>query len=128
MKTTVLEELACRIEAISNCRKAGNIEWEKKHAEVIRKLALDYLPSGSGFDSGTTVSVEACTPDRLVLSASYHHMDDGGSYDGWTEHEIIVTASLAHAFNIRVTGRDRNGIKDYIAEIFHSALSDEFPE
>ena len=50
-------------------------------------------------------------------------MDEHGGYDGWTEHKIIVTPSLVYGFELRVTGKDRNDIKDYIAEVMHGALS-----
>jgi hypothetical protein len=45
-------------------------------------------------------------------------MNEGGYYDGWTEHQVIITPSLQHGFDVRVTGQDRNEIKDYLAELF----------
>jgi hypothetical protein len=36
-----------------------------------------------------------------------------------------VTPDLAHGFDVRVTGRDYRGIKDYLAEVYHAALSRE---
>jgi hypothetical protein len=49
-------------------------------------------------------------------------MDEHGGYDGWTEHSIIVTPDLASGFDLRVNGRDRRDIKEYLAEIFGYAL------
>ena len=40
-----------------------------------------------------------------------------------TEHKIIVTPRLVYGFELRVTGNDRDDIKDYIAEVMHDALS-----
>jgi hypothetical protein len=50
-------------------------------------------------------------------------MDEHGCYDGWTHHKVIVKASLWAGIDIRVTGRDRNQIKEYIAEQFNSLAS-----
>jgi hypothetical protein len=48
-------------------------------------------------------------------------MNDTGYYDGWTEHTVTVTPSFS-GINIRVSGRNRNDIKDYIHETFSYAL------
>jgi hypothetical protein len=52
-------------------------------------------------------------------------MNDSGYYDGWTEHVVTVTPSFIGGFNIRVSGRNRNDIKGYIAESFHHILKME---
>jgi hypothetical protein len=49
-------------------------------------------------------------------------MNDNGMYDGWTTHQVIVTPSLAFGFTLKITGRDRNQIKDYLSETYHYAL------
>ena len=82
------------------------------------------MPSGSGVDSGTKL-LDNSTPDRLVFQADFHHMDENGFYDGWTEHQIIVTPSLAYGFNVRITGRNRNEIKDYLADLFNHIFNME---
>lgn len=93
----------------------------RERAEERLENALSEFPSGSGFDHGTKL-LDASTPDRLVFQADFHHMDDLGGYCGWSEHKVIVTPSLAHEFNLRVTGRDKRGIKEYIAETFAYCL------
>jgi hypothetical protein len=95
-------------------------EWRERRAERLRKL-LDELPSGSGWDLGTKLG-ENSRPDRIVLFGEFHHMVEGG-YDGWTDHEIHVTASMTSGFDLRITGRNRNDIKDYLHDLFHEALS-----
>lgn len=80
------------------------------------------LPHGSGFDSGCHLLPES-TPNRLVFSADFHHMDENGFYDGWTTHQVIVSADLCFDYSLRITGRDRRQIKDYIADTFHSVMS-----
>ena len=42
---------------------------------------------------------------------------------GWTEPTIVVTPTLSSGFNLKITGRDRNQIKDYLGELFQVALS-----
>ena len=118
-------ELAALVEARQNCVKSGNTEWQDRHEARMLKLVNRLMPSGSGFDVGTSFDVGASHPDKLVFMTEYHHMYDNGMYDGWTRHEVIVTPSLAHNYNLRITGRDRNGIKDYIAEVFGYALEQE---
>jgi hypothetical protein len=49
-------------------------------------------------------------------------MDDGGGYDGWTEHTITVTPSF-RGFDLTISGRDRNDIKDYLHQTFDHVLS-----
>lgn len=119
------QHIASRLAAIENCRKHGNSEWIDRHTEWIEDILKEKLPSGSGFDSGTLLNWERSTPNKLIFLTSFHHMDEHGGYDGWTEHEVIVTPDLASGFNLRVTGRDRNGIKDYIGDIFADTLSAE---
>ena len=120
----IYQAIASKVDARLRCLETGNSLWFERHTEALEKIAKEELPSGSGFDSGTTIEINESKADRLVLHTSYHHMDEGGGYDGWTEHDIIVTPSLIHTINIRVTGSDiRNDIKDYIADTFYDALT-----
>lgn len=108
--------------------KASMLHWaemSETHAERAEALAKAYLPSGSGIDNGTQIDLERSRPDRLVLTTSFHHMNDGGCYDGWTEHDVVVTPSLQHGIDLRITGRDRNDVKGYLADVFHDALITE---
>lgn len=84
------------------------------------------LPSGSGFDSGITLNYEESKPDRIVLNADFHHMTEHGYYDGWTEHKIIITPSLAFGFCVSVSGTNRNDIKEYISDFACNFLDEEF--
>lgn len=121
--TTLVMRLASLLVAIENCKKSGNSEWEERHGETIDDLVKGHFPSGSGFDGGTFLT-DQTRPNRLVIKADYHHMTEG-YYDGWTEHEVIVTPDLAFGFDLRITGRNRNDIKEYIAQIFYEVLSKE---
>lgn len=117
------QALARLIAQNANCSESGNFEWEFKSRQRIRKLVKDYMPSGSGFDCGTAILEDGCAHDKLVFRTSFHHMDDFGGYSGWTDHVVTVRASLAFDIDIKVSGRDRDGIKDYIAESFMASLN-----
>lgn len=128
MTKQLFQRIASAMQARENCQQSGNIEWFGRHGQTIMALVENYMPSGSGFDNGVIFDFDESKTDRLVFNTAFHHMDDGGMYDGWTDHSVIVTPSLAFGFNLRITGRDRNEIKDYIAEVFQSALSEELTD
>lgn len=127
MKEKIFAHIASLLVAMDNCRKNGNVEWLERHRDAIDAACINHLPHGSGIDGKrTTLDFDRSTPDRLVFApVDFHHMDDNGFYDGWSEHTVIVTASLAFGYSIKVTGRDRRNIKDYLAEQYHYVASIE---
>lgn len=114
--------LASAVDTYRRCIEHGNTEWKHNHAERIVYLVKEHMPSGSGIDRGTTLDLDASTGERLVFDFSFHHMDDGGMYDGWTDHKCVVTPFLVFGFNLRITGRDRNQVKEYLHDTYHHAL------
>ena len=123
MRKTVIQEIVTLLRAIDNCRADNNGEWLQRHNDQLTRIVRNALPSGSGFDNGTTlVRDEDSTYDKIVFKTAFHHMDKNGMYAGWTEHMVIVKPAF-DGLDIRVTGRDRNEIKAYIAETFDSALT-----
>ena len=122
---TVAESIATAIQARDNCEASGNTEWYDRWDDLLEKHEAE-LPSGAGWDCGTKIDFDKTTDTRLVLHGSYHHMNDGGMYDGWTDHSIIVTPTFS-GIDVRITGRDRNAIKDYLADLFHEAMTAETP-
>lgn len=106
--------------AIENCQRTKNTEWLAKHRATMAKLVA-LLPSGSGIDNGTKL-VEI-TDEKIVLSCGFHHMNDQGSYDGWTEHTITIRPRFT-GLGVKVSGRDRNEIKDYLYDTFYTAMSE----
>lgn len=122
MARYLYSELSGLIQARINCQKNDNLEWRKKHEDRIEFLVREHMPHGSGFDSGTTIDLSLSHADKLVFpSTAYHHMNDGGYYDGWTVHTVTVTPSFT-GFHLRVSGTNRNDIKEYIGESFQIAL------
>jgi hypothetical protein len=121
----VYRMLASKIDARRTCfaRNTGGADtWFERHTYAIEQIARDVLPSGSGIDSGTKVDLDRSTGEKIVLLTSFHHMDEYGGYDGWTEHTITVRASLIHTIALTISGPDRNGIKEYLAEVFAADL------
>jgi hypothetical protein len=130
----VVRQIGKAFDAYLNCCKGAEgvgpsetaTRWKEnaeRWQETIESLVKDCLPSGSGFDAGTQFDWDKSKADRLVFNTSYHHMNDGGYYDGWTEHTITVTPSFVGMCDLKVSGRDRRSIKEYIAETFHNALT-----
>ena len=123
----VYQALAAAIVARNNCIKSGNALWEENWTRRIRDIEQG-LPSGSGIDCGTKIVLPDCTADKLVLLASYHHMHpQSGMYDGWTEHVIVVRPTFS-GIALKIGGRNRNDIKDYLHEVYHTALTQEYEE
>jgi hypothetical protein len=114
--------LAQLVGARARCLNDGNHEWKLRHEERIKELVRNHLPAGSGFDSGTHIVLEACSEEKLVFHTSFHHMDEHGSYDGWTEHDVRVYPSLAFGFRLTISGPNKNDIKEYIDSAFNEAL------
>lgn len=128
MKRPLFQHLAIRLEAIENCIASGNSEWLAKHRASIEWLVKEHGISGSGFDNGTTLNIEQSTSFRLVLETSFHHMDENGSYDGWTNHTVRVRPSLSSGIELNVTGSNKGDIKDYIADTFYGMLRTEIED
>ena len=122
---TVSAKIASLASAIENCAMSGNTEWYAKHLKALGSIIKNHLPSGSGFDRGT--SFVSGSAKRIVLSTAFHHMDNVGSYDGWTEHNVTIRPTF-DSLDISVSGRDRNGIKDFIVDTFYAALTAEYKE
>jgi hypothetical protein len=99
------------------------LDFQTQQYDALVKL----LPADSGFVQGTEFICVRSGPNRLVFRTIFQHMDDNGSYDGVTEHEVIVTASLTIGFEIRVTGKNHRDIKEHIADAFNACLSAEAP-
>ena len=107
------------IKMLSSLTRHTNRDTAIETAEYIN---ANILPSGSGFDNGTQFDVENSTMDKLVFTTSFHHMSEHGYYTKWTDHTVTVTPSF-HGLNIKVSGRNRNDIKDHIAECFDCLLT-----
>lgn len=87
----------------------------------------ELLPSGSGFDVGSTVDWEKTNAGMIVIDSAYHHMDDNGFYDRWSHFKIIVKASMVDGFDITLRSfgpwpRKYVDTKEYILDTFWEHL------
>lgn len=123
----IYEVLNTAVSAKRNCMKIDrvNTEWENKWDDLIRHIEKNYLPSGSGFDAGTKVDEDACVNNRkIVLTFSYHHMDEHGYYDGWTEHKAVILPCF-DGIEVHIKGalpRKYRHDKEYFGDTMHNAL------
>lgn len=115
-------ELATRVTAMANCLKSSNEHWYGSHAIVIDEI-MKTGPTGSGIDTRIQFLHDKSKTDRLVLAFGFHHMSESGFYEGWTDHELIITPSLQFGFVMRITGRNRNYVKEYLYDLFTNWLS-----
>lgn len=119
------QSIARKIDAMRRCAAMNNTYWYDRHKVTVEDQVNEHMPSGSGFDAGTTLDFDESTSAKLVFLTEYHHMDGNGSYNGWTQHKVIVTASLAFDVNVEVEGEDRDDVHSYIADVFICALIEE---
>jgi hypothetical protein len=121
--TTVIQQLARLIEQAKHSEP--NVPWYDPAAEKVRDFVHEYLPSGSGLDGGINIEFDRCKADRIVIEVEFHHMNEFGMYTGWTNHNIIVKPAF-YQLDIRVTGPNKNEIKEYLADLFFHALTQEY--
>ena len=142
MARYLYSELASAIQARINCgeriynpisgkysivkRADKNPEWFDKWTERIAELST-LLPHGSGINCGTKIDLDKSHAGKIIMYAGFHHMNESGMYDGWTYHTVTVTPSFTSHVNLRISGRDRNQIKEYLYETFYCALEQEVP-
>jgi len=120
-RTNVIDEISGCIEMVKRATLNNSPIWKQSAQERLKHLE-DCLPSGSGIDCGTKIDIEASTQNKIVLFVEYHHMNDGGFYDGWTAHTITITPTF-HSYEMKISGRNRNNIKDYLSDVYTCALS-----
>jgi len=123
MTEPLYRHIARTIQALQHCKTSGDVERMSRHKDSLDALA-EFLPSGSGVDSGAKIDLDASTPDKIVIEADFHHMDASGMYAGWSEHRVIVRPSLAFGIDLTITGRNRNEIKEYLHDLFHAAITE----
>lgn len=119
---TLAYHIASTIQARKNCQASGNTDWHDKHDDTLRWIEKNLLPSGSGIDCGTKIDDDSSRSEKVVLTFSFHHMDENGCYCGWSDYRCEVTPSFS-GIDCRIVGRDRNMAKEYLGDTFHYALS-----
>ena len=126
---TVAEELSGIIPAYRRCVADGNEKWENRHGSILGWIKDQFLPQGSGFNSGTFYDTERSNRDRLVFTTWFYHMNQWGMYTHCREYTVKVTPCFGPGdkFDVEVHGVGRgwqrdHAIMDYIGEVFYRAL------
>lgn len=116
MKTINIAKLYAALIAMNNCTLSGNHEWAEKWDDYILSECKK-LPSGSGIAAGMKLVREESEKQKIVFSFSFHHLNEDGYYDGWTDHKLIIKPVFG-GIDLRITGRDRNQVKEYLYQLF----------
>jgi hypothetical protein len=121
------QEMAQIIDAIKNCEKSGNTEWFNNHTEYLEKYLLEKLPHGSGLDYTWRYDYQKSNANKIVLTMSYHAMNENGYYDRVIDFTLTITANLAHGFDTLITGNfgKYQDIKDYLYDILTDSLNQD---
>ena len=117
------QHIASNYAAYLNCIVSGNGVWKQRHLDTIAQYVKQYMPRGSGFDSGTEFDIALSRKDMLVFTTSYHAMNGNGYYVGWYDYTVRVRPTF-NGVDVSVQGRDYDGsTKDYVGETFYDALN-----
>lgn len=111
MKTTLISEIA------SKCN------WDKTVNDDYRwkcDLALSILQNELPY-YGCKIDVSKSSISKVIITFDYHFMNDAGYYDGWEKYKLTVIPTLI-GFDLKITGKNRNMIKDYFYDTFDYEL------
>ena len=130
MNRKVYQELARLVLARQNCIKSNNHEWKDKHETRINFIVKNFLPSGSGIDSGNTIDLEKSNDEKLIIYSSFHAMNEDGYCDRWIDFTLIVKPSLSFGILLDIKGKfgNRQDIKEYLYDIYRESLEQVIEE
>lgn len=117
----IYQQIAIYLNIIKSQKVYTSLSDKEAELDKIMKNA----PSGSGFDKGTELD-DSSSSNKLIFNTAFHHMDENGYYDGWTDHKVIITPSFINSFDMRISGRNRNNIKEYISDLFNDWLTTDY--
>jgi len=108
--------------AYVNSLNNGNGEWVTRWRVSLAKL-VELIPSGGGIDRGprTWDDVEISS-NAIRFEVGYHHMNENGFYDGWTDHTIVIRPAF-DGVEVRVSGRNRGEVKDMLHQTMEHAFT-----
>lgn len=125
----VYQAIAQALQARETCIKEGRTEQAERWEERLKKLE-EYLPSGSGFDTGESINLEESRQNMIIIDGEFHVMNENGFYDGYAEYNIVVIPSLSYGCEVKLVGssywqkrKSYDGLKDYIETTYWEALN-----
>lgn len=117
---TVAERISSLLYSYANSKGQEN----KDHfAVLIEDFGREHLPHGSGLNGVVEIDLDRSNPEKIVINCEYHHMCKSGFYGEWTNHTVTITPSF-NGFNIKISGRNRNDIKEYLYDVFSYAMGE----
>ena len=116
------QELYKQIANLCIAEKQCSPDWKFKHRERLINYAQNNLPSGSGIDSGCILWIDDSGADKIIIKFSYHFMNENGMYDGWEDYELTLRPDFVNGFLMKITGKNRDDVKDYFYDTFDYAL------
>lgn len=129
MNTTLPKKLAHYIAsacaAERRCNKHNN-SFADRWDDLLTLIEKNLLPHGSGIDCGCKIVREKCDDSRITIEFSYHHMNENGVYVGWSEYRVTARPGLEIDLSLTITGQDRNGLKEYFADLFLATLLTQY--
>jgi hypothetical protein len=116
----IYQKIAQELKVINNPN--ADSHWYDNAIANLEYIEKELLPYGSGIDNGCQIDLTKSTPNKIVIRCDFHHMNENGYYTIWTTHECIITPDLGYEFDMKMTGRDKNGIKDYLCDAIYSTI------
>lgn len=119
-------EISTTMQARLNCLRSGNSVWLQRHEDFIDRIVRDWLPHGSGIDSGNRIDLDSKHnryPGRYFrIDSSFHLMNDNGFYVGWKDYSVVVRPNFG-GIDLDIVGRVPEYLKEYLADTYYWALS-----
>jgi hypothetical protein len=123
MKTTLISRIYRTLQAMDNCSKNNKPGWCKNHSYYLDELEKNYLPRGSGIDSGCTID-RAFKENKIVINVPFHLMCENGYYCGWQDFKIICKPEFdGISMKITSNAKDKFFLKDYLYDLFDNCLT-----
>lgn len=123
MKTKLIARIYRILQAKEDCKNTNNIEWLNNHEFSLFEIERNNLPHGSGIDSGCTIDREF-KENKVILNVPFHNMDEFGGYCGWSEFKIICKPEF-DGISLKIIGKDKYYVKDYLYDLFYEILQKE---
>lgn len=114
---TLIEQIGISCQAYNQVFE----DYKKPHLDKLHEC-IKLLPSGSGIDSGCKIDIENSGINKVIIIIDFHHMDEHGYYCGWETYKLIAKPTFA-GIDMKITGRDKYFIKDYLYELFDHSLN-----
>ena len=124
MKTLLISKIYRTLQARETCKKdATKLDWFNNHEFSLFEIERNNLPSGSGIDSGCTINRDY-KKDTVIINVPFHNMDENGFYCGWSDFKVICKPAF-DGISLNIIGKDKYYVKDYLYDLFDTALNTE---